>query len=316
MRPTAVGGTFGAMSKPRHSESVLSDLRDEWWRREYLELVANRIALSAATRVLDVGCGQGHWGFLLLSTLSDEAQLVGVDQEGDWVAKAEAKAAALGVGERTRFTQGQAEELPFEDNSFDLVTCQTLVMHVARPKDVLAEMHRVLTPGGRLLLAEPSNLPNQFSTNSVNRALTPEELAELSYLLVCCSRGRAALGRGDDSIGDVLPMLLQETGFGELEVFQNERANVIVPPYEGAVRGQLEEELGHQKRGFWLWDRADAFSLFSAGGGIETRFERAYEVFLKRTDVFREQVEAGTYSRSGGGHHYLFAARPLGAVQS
>jgi ubiquinone/menaquinone biosynthesis C-methylase UbiE len=43
-------------------------------------------------------------------------------------------------------------------------------MHVARPRDVLREMMRVLAPGGRLLVAEPSNLANRFSTDTVHRA--------------------------------------------------------------------------------------------------------------------------------------------------
>lgn len=64
-----------------------------------------------------------------------------------------------------------------------------------------------------------------------------------------------------------------------------------------------------KKRGFWLWNREDALKLYEAGGGAAERFEAAYAVFLGRSKTFKEQVEAGTYSRVGGGHHYLFAAR-------
>lgn len=297
------------MAKKRHSESVLSDLRDEWWSVDYLELIAERLELASCTTALDVGCGQGHWGQRLLTMLGSEATLVGVDQEPDWVAHASERAVKLGLASRCDFQAASAEALPFDDNRFDLVTCQTLVMHVASPEVVLREMLRVLKPGGRLLLAEPSNLPNHFSTDSLNRALSPEDLTEMAYLFICCSRGRANLGRGDDSIADVLPQMMLALGARDIRIFQNERTSAVVPPYSEAVRGQLEEEIGHEKRGFWLWDRADALALYTAGRGAAARFDAAYEVFLGRSKTFEEQVEAGTYSRVGGGHHYLLAAR-------
>ncbi len=297
------------MTTKRHSESVLSDLRDEWWSLDYLDLIAKRLALSECSKALDVGCGKGHWGQRVLTLLGRDATLVGVDQERDWVADALTRADALGISARCEFQQASAEKLPFVDSQFDLVTCQTLVMHVSSPETVLREMLRVLKPGGRLLLAEPSNLPNQFSTDTLNRALSPEELAEMAYLFICCSRGRAALGRGDDSIADVLPHMLLKLGVTDLRIFQNERPSAVIPPYSDAVRGQLEEEMRHEERGFWLWNREDAHRLYLAGGGSEERFGRAYAVFLGRTKMFKEQVEAGTYSRVGGGHHYLFAGR-------
>jgi len=235
--------------------------------------------------------------------------MLGVDQELDWVTRASERAEALGMAARCEYRQGSAEGLEFEDGSFDLVTCQTLVMHVAEPKVVLEEMLRVLAPGGLLLLAEPSNLPNQFSTDTVNRAMAPEELSEVAYLFICCSRGRSNLGRGDDSIADVLPPLLLELGLEDIHAVQNEKAVSILPPYSELTAAQLREEVSYSEKKFWLWDKADALTLFLAGGGLERRFTPAYDIFLSRDGVFRDQVEAGTYSRIGGGHHYLISGR-------
>lgn len=305
----AVFSHTATVATQRHSEHVLSERRDAWWNQDYLELVATRLSLDKYQRVLDVGCGHGHWGQRLLPLLGADATLVGVDQERDWIELARGRSRARGLEARSDYQQADAAKLPFADGSFDLVTCQTLLMHVASSTDVLNEMRRVLASGGRLLLAEPSNLPNQFSTDTVQRALPPEDLSAVFYLFVCCSRGRAARGRGDDSIADVLPQQLADLGLHDVQVFQNECAHHVLPPYTDAMAAQLAEEVGYAERGFWLWDRDDAYQLYTAGGGAADRFEAAYAAFLRRSATFRAQVEASTYARTGGGHHYLITAR-------
>ncbi len=196
------------MKTQRHSEAVLTDQRDQWWNGDFLVLLADRFGLRNCHGVLDVGCGHGHWGLRILPLLHPSARLEAVDQEPDWIEKAQERAKAFGLGARCRCRVSRAEQLPFSDSAFDLVTCQTLLMHVASPPSVLAEMVRVLRPGGRLLLSEPSNLPSEFMTDTVNRALSPQQMGDLAELFFACSRGRVALERGDDSVGDVLPGLL------------------------------------------------------------------------------------------------------------
>jgi ubiquinone/menaquinone biosynthesis C-methylase UbiE len=93
----------------------------------------------------------------LASILPSDATIVGVDREPEWVKRAAQSAKARGVGRRMRYVPGDAEELGFGDASFDLVTCQTLLMHVATPRTVIREMLRVTTPGGLMLVAEPHN---------------------------------------------------------------------------------------------------------------------------------------------------------------
>jgi ubiquinone/menaquinone biosynthesis C-methylase UbiE len=289
----------------RHSEAVLSDRRDWWWNEDYLELVARRLRLAEHAAVLDVGSGQGHWGQRLLRWCAPGVQLSGVDGEPAWVVHAAARAAELGWAERCSYRVGRAEELPFASGSFSLVTCQTLLMHVSDPRLVLREMLRVLRPGGRLLLAEPSNLASFFVADSVSRALTPAQLAGVCQLVMACSRGRARLGRGDDCIGDALPALLRELGVREIDAFGNDRANFAVPPYDERMRAQLAEELEHVQGGFWLWDRGDARLLFEAGGGEPGRFDEVYASFMERTEILARQVKTQTYTCTGASFHYL-----------
>ena len=106
-------------------------------------------------------------------------------------------------------------------------------------------------------------------------------------------------------MGDVLPSLLQQHGVEEISVFQNDRANVALPPYEEHVYAQLEEELGYVTSGFWLWNREDARLLFEAGDGDQTKFEAVYNSFLRRTEIFKRQVEERTYASVGASFHFV-----------
>lgn len=300
------------MSKTPHSAAVLTDLRDRWWSTDFLRLMVSRLGLEEYKRIADLGCGHGHWGQRLLPLLAEDAELTGIDQEEKWVEEATKRAVDLGLNERCRYQTGEIESLPFKDDTFDLVTCQTLLMHLAEVRPALAEMLRVLRPGGRLLLVEPNNVAQQFVADSVNRTLTPQQLGDLFTLFTACSRGRDALGRGDDCVGDRLPSLLREFSLDGLSVFQNERAGFIAPPYDELEKAELEQSIGYATQGFWLWDKADARVLYEAGGGNLDIFERHYAVFSERTERFERQVKSGTYSCNNGSFGYVISAtRPV-----
>ncbi len=296
------------MSKAPHSAPILNDLRDRWWSVDYLQLIVSRLDLQQCTSIADIGCGHGHWGQLLLQLLGKDASLCGVDQEAEWVTRAQERSKELGLDARCRYLQGSAEALPLADASCDLVTCQTLLMHVADPSEVLREMIRVLRPGGRLVLLEPNNVAHQLVANSVNRALTAQQLAGVFALLATCSRGRAALGRGDDCIGDRLPSLLGELELENIQVFQNERAQYIAAPYsdEDAEGLQASQDLAKQK--FWLWDKEDAAALYQAGGGEAADFEEHYAAFEAQSAIFAEQVANETYASNNASLHYIISA--------
>jgi len=72
-----------------------------------------------------------------------------------------------GIGCRCEYGMGAAERLPFADATFDLVTCQTVLMHIADVAVALTEMVRVLAPGGLLLAAEPNNLAGTLVLDSI-----------------------------------------------------------------------------------------------------------------------------------------------------
>ena len=107
-------------------------------------------AVPAPQRILDVGCGTGYLLRRLADRCPDAAELVGVDPAPAMIAAARAAAA----GERLRWLEGTAEELPFPDRAFDLVVSTTSFDHWADQPAGLGECARVLAPGGWLVLTD------------------------------------------------------------------------------------------------------------------------------------------------------------------
>ncbi len=103
----------------------------------------------APVDALDAGCGTG---FLALQLAALGHRVAGVDVAEEMVTLARQKAEAAGLSVDWR--QGDAERLPFEDASFDLLVERHVIWTLPDPSGALAEWARVLRPGGRLVLVE------------------------------------------------------------------------------------------------------------------------------------------------------------------
>src|SRR5882672_9058101 len=131
-----------------HSAEYFGESRDYWWSDDFLALSLRRWSVAPLRKVLDVGCGIGHWGRAWARVMPPEVEFTGIDREPRWVEQARARSGRAGIGARCKYEVGVAEKLPFPDHSFDFVTCQTLLIHVGDVRAVLAEMARVTRPGG------------------------------------------------------------------------------------------------------------------------------------------------------------------------
>jgi len=288
--------------RPHSAEHLTASEREFWWNADFVALIARRANLATARRVLDVGCGLGHWTRTLLPVLAPEATVVGVEPEAAWVAEARRLAPA-----RVTIEQGTAEALPFADGAFDLVTCQTVLIHVRAPLVALAEMLRVLRPGGTLLLAEPSNLGAALLLDG--RALTVRERVGLAELQAITEAGKAALGEGNNSLGDLLPGMVAALGVTDVRVYQSDNAAAVFPPYATPAQQALVAGLrADAAAGRWQYDRRDTERYYLAGGGDPAAFEVAWALALRATHLVARGIEAGTYHSAGGGPHYVIIA--------
>lgn len=147
--------------------------RDQAWRRA----AASMADIRPTDRVLDVACGTGDLTRALART--GPASVIGVDFSGQMLrlAKHKFKARPMAAGlPQPRFLQGDAMHLEFEDDAFDALTIAFGIRNVTDPAQAIAEFHRVLAPGGRLVIlefSEPRNRLLRFTSNFYNRRVMP-----------------------------------------------------------------------------------------------------------------------------------------------
>ncbi|MBW2460426.1 MAG: class I SAM-dependent methyltransferase [Deltaproteobacteria bacterium] len=288
-----------------------SDWRDGWWSEDFLGLLASRWRLDRVARLLDVGSGGGHWGQRLARWLPDGSELVGVDREPGFLEGAAARAKERGLS-RVTYVRGDAESLPFEDAVFGAVTCQTVLMHVANPAAALAEMRRVLKPGGLVVVSEPDNMANAMVEMSATPRPDWKTASALLGFQHVVEVGKQAQGQGDSSIGARMAGLVAEAGFEQVTACTNERCPALHPPY--ATRAQqvdLAQEIEWAESDVWpaAGHRDDAHRLFLAGGGAAEDFDGLWELQMTRQRTVRGAMKAGTYSAGRGFVQYVVWGR-------
>jgi arsenite methyltransferase len=118
--------------------------------------VANPFALGTLERgeaVLDVGSGAGSDSLVASQMVGVEGSVTGIDMTPEMLSKARAAAGEMRATNVT-FVAGEAESLPFEDESFDVVISNGVIDLIPDKDAVFSEIHRVLRPGGRIQIAD------------------------------------------------------------------------------------------------------------------------------------------------------------------
>ena len=140
-------------------------------RKDYPDILAEAVK-EPFYDLLDAGCGTGAMLAMFKRDYPDR-NYIGLDLSEKMIETANKKHI-----DGIRFVAGDCENLPFEDNSFDVVTCSLSFHHYPNPERFFMSLHRVLRPGGRFILREmaPSNkvllwLMNHIQLPIVNKIL-------------------------------------------------------------------------------------------------------------------------------------------------
>jgi SAM-dependent methyltransferase len=195
--PYARIGELDQAGVARLAERIETRARDPRQHQLWRDFLA-RADFPAAARVLEVGCGTGIITGMI-ANLPTVAEAVGADPSPHFVELARSR------NPRLRFEVADGRDLPFPDGSFGGVVFATTLCHIPDPERALAEAHRVLHPGGRLLVYD-----GDYSSTTV-------ALADQDPLQTCV---RAAIGSlvHDPWLVRRLVPLLRAAGFtpGEL----------------------------------------------------------------------------------------------------
>jgi ubiquinone/menaquinone biosynthesis C-methylase UbiE len=304
-----------ASSQP-HSADQFGPQRDFWWNPDFLDLMATRWRLREASSLADIGCGLCHWSRLLYPYLKAPARFAAVDREPRWVAQTEQhfrRAFPQVPSELLTFRQGEATQIPLSDNAFDIVTCQTLLMHLDRPADALKEMFRILRPGGLLVCVEPNNLWNYLAFTSLTSRESVEVIVRRFEFWLRYHRGKQAEGQGDHTIGDLLPGYFAQEGLQDIQVYQSDRVAALLPPYAAPEQqALLQQERKAHASGTGPWDREEVREQVLKGGASEEFFERVFAELQAKFADEQKAIADGSFHAALGGITYLVSGRKRG----
>ncbi|MBS4199507.1 demethylmenaquinone methyltransferase [Bacillus sp. FJAT-49732] len=131
--------------------SIISFQQHIKWRKETMK----KMNVPLGAHALDLCCGTGDWTIALAQTVGSEGKVTGLDFSSNMLQVAKEKKEKEQL-HQIELIQGNAMELPFEDDSFDYVTIGFGLRNVPDYMQVLKEMNRVLKPGGMAVCLETS----------------------------------------------------------------------------------------------------------------------------------------------------------------
>ncbi|MFC3057539.1 bifunctional demethylmenaquinone methyltransferase/2-methoxy-6-polyprenyl-1,4-benzoquinol methylase UbiE [Paenirhodobacter populi] len=155
------GMVHGVFSRVASKYDIMNDLMSVGIHRLWKDAMMDWLAPRPGQRLLDVAGGTGDVAFRFLKRAPGATATV-CDMTESMLVEGQKRAEAEDMAERLSWVVGDAMALPFEDNSFDVYTISFGIRNVTRIPDALREAYRVLRPGGRLMVLEFSQIPNDM----------------------------------------------------------------------------------------------------------------------------------------------------------
>ena len=203
-----------------------------WWSNRFNAMLARRYGRRGA-RLLEIGSGMGH----LVGQLEDTFETWGMDLN-HWAMKQ-----SKSVVDKTNLQTASAQELPYRDESFNVVIIKHIVEHLPDPEKAIREIGRVTEPGGTLILATP-NLDSLLKPWKGDKWIGYQDPTHISlkrpvdWLNMIRSADFSPLKIFSDGFWDVpyirfIPNQIQKLFFGSLGGFQAITGWIFLPPRWG-----------------------------------------------------------------------------------
>ena len=153
------GRVKGVFSSVATKYDVMNDVMSAGVHRIWKDAMMDWLAPRAGQKLLDVAGGTGDIAFRFLKRAGSGHATV-LDLTEPMLVEGRKRAEAEQMADSLDWVVGDAMALPFPDNNFDVYTISFGIRNVTRPQEALNEAYRVLRPGGRLMVLEFSQLPN------------------------------------------------------------------------------------------------------------------------------------------------------------
>ncbi len=156
------GMVHGVFTRVASKYDIMNDLMSAGMHRLWKDAMMDWLAPRAGQKLLDVAGGTGDVAFRFLGRAAGSTATV-LDMTESMLIAGRQRADAEALATRLDWIVGDAMALPFADNSFDVYTISFGIRNVTRIPDALREAYRVLRPGGRLMVLEFSQIPNDLA---------------------------------------------------------------------------------------------------------------------------------------------------------
>lgn len=289
-------------SDPDVLEEILVRQRRGMWTPEQIASLTSHFRLAPGQHFLDAGCGYGYSLRTFGPACLPGGQLVGLDSNPKLLATASRLADEAGLAGAARFEEGDVYNLPFDDDSFDVIMAQVLFCHLAEPQRALDEFIRVARPGACIAVFDNAVGGCALGWESNVDETVPDTLRRCERTLLA-REGRRKLGRGDWSVGLHIHAWMEARGMRDVDVRINERAQWLSPPYASpAQQAQLDSSRALcDDRGFTEMNLRNLADELRAAGASDDDIDQAVARQEHEIKRWREAVRTGTLASSYGG---------------
>ena len=111
----------------------------------------NKLSVKLGDQILDVGCGVGLLSYEIALQTGDSGKVCGIDKNSEMISHANRRCEKL---QNTEFSEANADDLPFKEESFDAACCTQVLLYVNDVAQVLSGIKRILRPTGRIIIVE------------------------------------------------------------------------------------------------------------------------------------------------------------------